>query len=54
MNQTRQLFPQVDFKEQTPQPQLEPPQPDSLYARAFLAREEPATDDFAANTSAHD
>ena len=45
---------QIDFKEQTPEMQLKEVKPDSLYAKAFLSREDKNTCEYARNTTTWD
>ena len=44
----------IDFKEQTPEIQLNEVKPDPLYKKAFLSREDKNTSEYARNTATWD
>ena len=48
------FFPQVDFKEQTPEALLKSEKQDPLYEKAFLSPEEKSRTEFAQNTTTWD
>ena len=48
------FVPQVDFKEQTPEIQMNEVKPDPLYKKVFLSREDKNTNEYARNTATWD
>ncbi len=53
-NQDKQIVPQVDFKEQTPEALLKSEKQNPLYEKVFLSREDKNTSEYAMNTTTWD